>query len=345
MIGERQGAILSLIIDSYIKSGEPIGSKTLADLLPYKISSATIRNEMARLSELGFLKQMHTSGGRIPSNASYRYYVDNLMISKPPTAFEKQAAAERLSVNASDPERLLKDAVSLLQQETHCTAFYDAIEDSLDCIQGADIIPAGNGKAMIVMLSVGGKIKSSVCKIDCPIDDDFKALFYYAMREYFIGVPLSEVTPALLQKTVTVLGTRLFDMLPALTSLCALCAEAAQGTVYFDGETNLLSHEEFGNEVYRILSFLADRENAAATFEKYPASENRPSLFIGRENMHPLLKNTATVLTRVGYNNSQSALIGIIGSTRIDYASVLPRAEYIMNTVKKYLQKGGAEFE
>lgn len=123
MIGERQGTILSLIIDSYIKNGEPIGSKTLAGLLPYKISSATIRNEMARLAELGFLKQMHTSGGRIPSNASYRYYVDNLMIPKPLTAFEKQAAAERLSVNASDPERLLKDAVSLLQQETHCTAF------------------------------------------------------------------------------------------------------------------------------------------------------------------------------------------------------------------------------
>ena len=249
MIGERQGTILSLIIDSYIKSGEPIGSKTLAGLLPYKISSATIRNEMARLSELGFLKQMHTSGGRIPSNASYRYYVDNLMIPRPLSPFEKQAAAERLSVNASDPERLLKDCVNLLQQETHCTAFYDAIEDSLDCIQGVDIIPAGNGKAMIVMLSVGGKIKSSVCKIDCPVDDDFKALFYYTMREYFIGVPLADVNPALLQKTVTVLGTRLFDMLPALTSLCALCAEAAQGAVYFGGETNLLSHEELGNEV------------------------------------------------------------------------------------------------
>lgn len=345
MIGERQGTILSLIIDSYIKNGEPIGSKTLAGLLPYKISSATIRNEMARLAELGFLKQMHTSGGRIPSNASYRYYVDNLMIPKPLTAFEKQAAAERLSVNASDPERLLKDAVSLLQQETHCTAFYDAIEDSLDCIQGVDIIPAGNGKAMIVMLSVGGKIKSSVCKIDCPVDDDFKALFYYTMREYFIGVPLSEINPALLQKTVTLLGTRLFDMLPALTSLCALCAEAAQGAVYFGGETNLLNHEELGNEVYRILSFLADRENAAATFEKYHANENGLSLFIGRENLHPLLKNTATVLTRVGYNNGQSALIGIIGSTRIDYASILPRAEYIMNTVKNYLQRGGVEFE
>lgn len=345
MIGERQAAILNLIIDSYIKTGEAVGSKTLAGLLPYSISSATIRNEMARLSSLGFIEQMHTSGGRVPSKASYRYYVDNLMVRKELTDFEKEKINEALSINANDPERLLKDAVSLLAEITNCCAFYCTVKDELDCIQGVDIIPAGNNKAMLVMLTVGGKIKSSLCKISCPIDDGFKAVFYSTMRNYFIGTLLSEVNLNLIQSTVPFLGDRIFDMLPILTSLCSLCREAYESALVTEGETNLLSHEELGNGVYRLLSFLTDKEQLKKLFSKYAHYGREAEFLIGDENQHIELKNTVTALAKFNYNNSQTAVLGIIGSVRIDYSFILPRVEYIMKTVKQFLQKGGAEFE
>ena len=345
MLGERQAAILALIIDSYIKTGEPIGSKTLAELLPYKISSATIRNEMAHLSQLGLLRQMHTSGGRIPSEESFRYYVDNLMIPKPLTDYEKQQMREALSVNAGDPERLLHDAAALLASETNCTALYSVVRDSYDCVQGAELIPAGNNKAMIVMLSVGGKIRSSVCKLSCPADDEFRKLFYSVVGRFFIGTALKDVNPALLQNTVPALGARVFDMLPALTSLCALCAEAASGSLEFEGETNLLSHEELGNDVYKILSFFASKNQVRSAIEQFVKTGHDTELYIGRENPHPMLKNTVTLISKFNYNNSQTAVLSIVGSTRIDYSSVLVRAEYIMNTVKEYLKEGGASFE
>lgn len=345
LIGERQAAILSIIIDSYIKTGEPIGSKTLASLLPYRISSATIRNEMAYLSELGFLEQMHTSGGRIPSKASYRYYVNNLLVSKELTDYEKAYIIERLSVNAGDPERLLHDAATLLADTTHCAAFFNTIKDEFDSIQGVDLIPAGNGKAMLVMLTVGGKIKSSVCRLDCPVDSDFKSIFYYLMSEYFIGTPLTDVNIGLIQSTVPVLGARAFDMLPVLTSLCSLCREASESTLYVDGETNLFSHEELGNGVYRLLSFLAAKDHLKQIMEEYAKHGKETELLIGNENYHYELKNTTTALAKFNYNNSQTAVLGIIGSTRIDYASILPRVEYIMKTVKEFLQKGGVTFE
>lgn len=345
LIGERQAAILALIIDSYIKTGEPIGSKTIAGLLPYKISSATIRNEMAYLSELGLLEQMHTSGGRVPSKASFRYFVDNLMIPQNPGEYEKEQIQEFLSVNSGDPERLLHDAASLLARETNCAALYNTVRDSFDCVQGAELIPAGNNKAMIVMLSVGGKIKSSVCRLTCAADEEFRKLFYYVTGKYFIGTALKDVNPALLQNTVVDLGARVFDMLPALTSLCSLCAEAANGSLEFEGETNLLSHKELGSQVYKILSFLASRSQVRSALELFAKSGRETQLFIGNENPHPMLKDTVTLVSKFTYNNSQTAVLGIIGSTRIDYASVLPRAEYIMNTVKKYLREGGATFE
>lgn len=345
MIGERQAAILALIIDSYIKTGEPIGSKTIAGLLPYKISSATIRNEMAYLSQLGLLEQMHTSGGRVPSKASFRYYVDHLMIPKMPDDYEKEHINEVLSVNAGDPERLLRGAALLLSQETNCAALYNTVRDSLDCIQGVELIPAGSNRAMIVMLSVGGKIRSSVCRLECAADDDFKKLFYYITGKYFIGTALKDVNPALLQNTVPDLGARVFDMLPALTSLCSLCAEASEGSLEFEGETNLLSHEELGGEVYKILSFFASRSQVRSAIEQFVKTGRDIQLFIGNENPHPMLKDTVTLISKFTYNNSQTAVLSIIGSTRIDYSTVLPRAEYIMNTVKNYLREGGASLE
>lgn len=345
LIGERRAAILNIIIDSYIKTGEPIGSKTLASLLPYRISSATIRNEMAYLSELGFLEQMHTSGGRIPSKASYRYYVNNLLTPKELTDYEKALIAEKLSINAGDPERLLHDATVLLAEATNCAAFCNTIKDEYDSIQGVDLIPAGNGKAMLVMLTIGGKIKSSVCRPECPVDEKFKSLFYYIMSEYFIGTPLTEVNIGLIQSTVPVLGTRAFDMLPVLTSLCALCREASESTVFIEGETNLFSHEELGNGVYRLLSFLAAKDHLKQLMEAYSKFGKETELLIGDENHHYELKNTTTALAKFNYNNSQTAVLGIIGSTRIDYSSILPRVEYIMKTVKEFLQKGGVTFE
>lgn len=345
MIGERQAAILNLIIDSYIKTGEAMGSKTLAGLLPYSISSATIRNEMARLSNLGFIEQMHTSGGRIPSKASYRYYVDNLMTRHELSALEKERIHEILSINANDPERLLRDAAALLAEATNCCAFYCTVKDEFDCIQGVDIIPAGNGKAMLVMLTVGGKIKSSLCKISCPVDDDFKAVFYSTMKSFFIGTLLSNVNISLIQSTIPYLGDRIFDMLPILSSLCSLCKEAYDSAIVIEGETNLLSHEEFGDSVYRLLSFLTDKEQLKILFSKYAKFGKEAELLIGNENHHIELKNTATALAKFSYNNSQTAVLGIIGSVRIDYSRILPRVEYIMKTVKQFLQKGGTTFE
>lgn len=345
MIGERRAAILSLIIDSYIKTGEPIGSKAIAELLPYRISSATIRNEMAYLSELGYLEQMHTSGGRIPSKASLRYYVNELVKPSPVSDFEKEKIREYLSVNAGDPERLLHDGAKLLADITGCAAFYCTVKDELDCIQGVDLIPAGNGKAMLVMLTVGGKIKSSVCRLSCPIDGNFKAVFYNAMACFFIGTPLTDVNLGLIQSTVPFLKERAFDMLPVLTSLAALCKEASDSTLVIEGNTNLLSHEELGADVYKLLSFLSSKKQFTKFLTEYAKYGKEIALFIGDENYHYELKNTATILAKYNYNNSQLATLGIIGSTRIDYASVLPRAEYIMKTIKGLLQKGGVTFE
>ena len=134
MLGERRSAILEMIIDYYIRTGEPMGSKTLCQMLPYSISSATIRNEMAFLTSVGFLEQRHTSGGRVPTKAAYRYYIDNIINGGTLSPYEKQKIDEVLSTNASDPEDCLQTHQSFCQSlrvaphftarlKTHSTVF------------------------------------------------------------------------------------------------------------------------------------------------------------------------------------------------------------------------------
>ena len=345
MIGERQEAILGLIIDYYIKTGEPLGSKTLCTMLPYSISSATIRNEMALLTGIGFLEQRHTSGGRVPTKAAYRYYVDNIINSNALTDYEMMKIDEALSVNASDPERLLSDASELLSRMTGCASFFSTLKDPYDCVQGIELIPAGNNKAMLVMLSLGGKIKSSVCTVNCPIDDEFRSLFYSVMKKHFIGMPLNEINLSFIQSTAPLFGERLFDVLPILSSLCSLCAEAANGSLSISGETKLLSQSELGNSVYNLLVLLAQKEKLENLLSQFARAQTKSALLLGDENPVYELRNTAMAIQKFKYNNNQTATLGIIGSLRIDYKSILPRVDYIMKTVNSILMEGGFRYE
>lgn len=343
MISERRHAILDLIIEHYLRTGEPMGSKTLCQLLPYSISSATIRNEMAYLSELGFLEQRHTSGGRVPSKASFRYYIDNLMQEKQLSDYDIQKINETLSVNSGDPERLLADAAKLLAEYSHCASFCCMLEDAYDCIQGIDLIPAGNSKAMLVVLTMGSKIKSSLINMPCMIDDEFRFIFYNVVNKFFIGTPLNEINLALIQNVVGVAGERIFDLLPVLGSLCSLCNEASQTKLVLSGETNLLSHEELGNDVYRLLSFLTEKEQLTSLVKEVADSNVKSVLFIGDENPLYEMKNTSTIISKYTYGNNQKAAIGVIGSMRIDYEDIIPKVKYIMNTVDTLFSKGGTK--
>lgn len=341
MIGDRRSDILGLIINHYIKTGEPMGSKTLCELLPYAVSSATIRNEMAALSESGFLQQRHTSGGRVPTKLSYRYYVDNLMSPNQLSDFEKNHIKEVLSTNASDPERLFADASKLLSEATGCTSFYSTIKDAYDCVQGIDLIPVPNNKAMLVMLTVGGRIKSSVIRLNCKVDEDFRRLFYYIIREFFIGVPLNEIDLSLIQSTAPVLTDRIFDMLPVLSSLCSLCKEASKGTLVIEGQNKLLHQEELGDGIYSLLTFLAEKKKMEQMLTEFANRNIDGALLIGDENPIYELRNTAMAVASFNYYDDQKATIGIIGSLRMDYNSILPRVDYITKICSKLLKEGG----
>ena len=195
------------------------------------------------------------------------------------------------------------------------------------------------------MMSVGGKIKSSICKINCPVDNEFKQIFYSITNEFFIGVPLSDIDLSLIQSTAPFLKDKIFDMLPVLSSLCSLCAEASEGSLVISGETRLLSQSELGDSVYNLLLLLAQKDKLAAMLESFAKTTAKAQLLIGDENPMYELRNTTMAIAKLQYNDMQTATIGIIGSTRIDYKRILPIVDYIINAVSQLLLEGGARYE
>ena len=240
---------------------------------------------------------------------------------------------------------MLANASKLLSELTGCAAFYSTVKDPLDCVQGIELIPTGNSKAMLVMMSVGGKIKSSICKINCPVDNEFKQIFYSITNEFFIGVPLSDIDLSLIQSTAPFLKDKIFDMFPVLSSLCSLCAEASEGSLVISGETRLLSQSELGDSVYNLLLLLAQKDKLATMLESFAKTTAKAQLLIGDENPMYELRNTTMAIAKLQYNDMQTATIGIIGSTRIDYKRILPIVDYIINAVSQLLLEGGARYE
>ena len=158
-------------------------------------------------------------------------------------------------------------------------------------------------------------------------------------------MPLSEIDLSFIQSTAPLFGAAIFDMLPILSSLCSLCQEAANGSLSISGETKLLAQSELGNSVYNLLVLLAQKDKLERLLAEFARAKRGSVLLIGDENPVYELRNTVMAVQKFKYNNNQTATLGIIGSLRIDYKSILPRVDYIMKTVETYLTEGGIRYE
>ena len=191
---ERKEKILAAVVEKYIQTGEPIGSKALVDSLGLSVSSATVRNEMADLSDMGYLEQPHTSAGRIPSNQGYRYYVEHLMTTCDMSPNEKSIISSKLRESSGEPQSVLEKANNILADLTHCTAVSTTPSEAQAVVKRIELVPIGTRTAMVVMLTTTGMLKTKVCRTDKEITIDIAENFYNIAKQYFIGKPASDIT-------------------------------------------------------------------------------------------------------------------------------------------------------
>lgn len=333
-LGKRKELILAAVVEQYIKTGEPIGSRFLMSTLPISVSSATIRNEMSELAEMGLLDQPHTSAGRIPSQAGYRYYIDNLMSKYELSDDEKASLRRELERFAGDPNKLIDKAGEMLARITNCAALATTPTDEGALVKRIEILRVGTRLAMIVLMTSAGIIKNGVCRTDTEITDEMLENFHLIVDDCFIGKPVSDIGTVMIQTLVASLGANALAMSPMFVVLADIAAQAVQAEIHLEGEQNLLHHRELSDNIFETMQFLDQSEKLERAVS---AGKNALSVHIGSENLYRQLENTSMIVARYNIQGHDGGAIGIIGPTRLDYAKLIPSVEYLTDLVSKFL--------
>ena len=245
-LSERKKRILAAVVEQYIKTGEPVGSKELLALTGMSVSSATVRNEMSELAAMGYLEQPHTSAGRIPSQTGYRYYVDNLMKPREIDELNRRMIEAGISSAAGDPERLISQAGEVLADLTKCACVSTAPGGDSMIIRKIELVPVGAHSAMLVLLTSNGILKSRLCRLDCELTAKICEQFYNIVQSCIIGKPANDISVADMQTVAASVDGDVFAMLPLMAAVCELARSTASSKIMLGGSSNLFSHKAGG---------------------------------------------------------------------------------------------------
>lgn len=336
-ISERKRKILAAIVEAYVKTGEPVGSKALCKALDYAVSSATIRNEMADLVEMGLLEQPHTSAGRVPSHEGYRLYIDQLMNQTPITEEEQRFIDGNLSSSADDPEHLLEDASQILAEMTRYAAVSTTPSDEEATVRHLQLVQTGRCTAMVVMMISSGMLKNKIFRCDYDLTPEILRIFHKMLNEKLAGIPVASITPAFIQTMAASLGEMTMLMPSVLMAVLEAAREAMEAEVRLEGQYNLLFLPEFGmDSARRLMEFLNQREQLIRLLE---GQAGATKVLIGPESEYPELYDSSLVVSRYYLGGKNAGAIGIIGPTRMDYAKMIPKLEYLASSVGTLLSE------
>ncbi len=335
-LSPRKQKILSVIVERFVATGEPVGSKAICAEMNNAVSSATIRNDMAELVELGLLEQPHTSAGRIPSRLGYRYYVDNLMGSYEPGFEEQEQIKIWLSSFSGEPDKLLEKAGSILAELTNCVAVSTSPSDESAYIRRIELVPLSRHTAMIVLLATSGILKSAVVRSETEINAPVAEVFYNITHNYFVGKNVSDISITFIQTLVASLGDKVFVMSPFLCAVADLCREVKTTVLHLKGQSNILNHGELAENAFELMDFIHRGEPLEALL----TSRKKPfNVSIGSENPYRELRNTTTIFSDYSVGGRDSGAIGIIGPTRLDYARLIPTIKYLSGVIGALLSE------
>ena len=333
---ERKKKVLRSIVDLYIRTAEPVGSKAIAQLPDMNYSSATIRNEMADLTTLGYLEQPHTSAGRIPSAAGYRLYVDELMQDY------RLSIDETKSINTAIEEKMAKmveKVARLVSQATNLPAMSAASRSSTAVVKRFELIYAGSGSFILVLMLPGDQVVNKLIKLPLNVEESDLRLLCAVLNASMTDIPLESITPELMDKVMRSGG--------AAASLVPVILDFVQETLKHQGSTNmavygqsrLLGLPEYQDvdKAQRVLASFD--EDALSNLPAVMMNENGTKVLVGPENVSQELKDTSVVMTKFDIGDGLQGMIGVVGPTRMDYAKVTARLSYFAESLSKMFGK------
>lgn len=328
-LNNRKLTVLSLIAKGYLKTGEPVGSKSVVALLGDSVSSATIRNDMAELERLGLVFQPHTSAGRIPTNAGMSMYVERLMQKRKLNRERKEFIDSLLSSSHS-----IGDAVNsvseLLAKETGCASFSVLGSSKSVRIKQIDFIKAGVSSLIFVLLTDTGAVKSFFLNLSSPISEDALSVLSNAADKALRGTAIVDITPPFVQTMAAQMGAYSLLFSPFFEALSKCAQQLSNPEVYVKGQDNIIDCMQQSQNAARALNILkAERLMSLPSVES-----SRVSILIPDD----LFGNGALVYSGYRFADDATGLLGILGPYRLDYGAVIPVIEYFSSSLENMIK-------
>lgn len=334
-LDSRKLKILSEIVRLYIKTGEPVGSKALVDCLDYQISSATIRNDMSELSQLGFLIQPHTSAGRIPSHIGFRLYIDNLLEKRELSADEKKNIDKFLKCKFDSPEKLIEYASLYLAQTTGCASISTTPTADKDKIAGIEIVKIGDRTIVVLVISTANIMKSKMCRVDFDLTAQALAYISVLLKDKLVNEKLEDIDIVKIQTIAAGLGEYTLALTPVLLAAYEIIKMFSENKVMLEGQSNLFYYKELSEGIAQLFDFLSNNSGLLNIIDDV---NNGVNVIIGKETNHDELAESSMLFAKYNFYNTKSGTLGLIGPTRIDYAKLIPYLEYFSSSMGNILE-------
>lgn len=331
-LDERKLKILQAIIRNYLETGEPVGSRTISKYTDLNLSSATIRNEMADLEELGYIIQPHTSAGRIPSDKGYRLYVDMLMQDK---EAEVEEMKEILIEKADKMENLLKQVAKLLAVNTNYATMVTTPKYRSRKVKFIQLTEVDNNQLLAIIVLEGNIVKNKMINITDPINKDIVLKLNIVLNTFLQGLDLSEINLGLIQKMkeqADGYSTVVSDILDAIAKAIS---EEDDVQIFTSGATNILKYPEL-NDMEKatelLYTFEEKKQLTELMINEAENEENRGiQVYIGNETPVESMKDCAVVTATYQIEEGVYGKVGIIGPKRMDYEKVVSTLQNLMN--------------
>ena len=336
---ERKKKVLRSVVELYIRTAEPVGSKAITELPDMKYSSATIRNEMADLTTMGYLEQPHTSAGRIPSAAGYRLYVDELMLGYSLTLDETRSINSAIEEKMQRVDQMVEKMAKLVSQATDLPAISMASRQGGAMVRQFELIQAGQGSIILVIMLSNDEVVNKLIKLPVALAESDLKLLSALLNAAMTDLPQEEFTQTLLERVMRSAG--------AAASLVPVIMDFTTETLHRQGSANvavaghmrLLGQPEYRDvdKAQRLLTTLD--EEALSNLPAVMQNASGTKVLVGPENVAQELKDTSVVMTKFDIGDGMQGMIGVVGPTRMDYAKVTARLTYFAESLSKAFSK------
>jgi heat-inducible transcriptional repressor len=337
LLTDRQLLILQVIVDDFIRSAQPVGSRSLSKKEGISLSSATIRNEMADLEEMGYLEKTHTSSGRVPSEKGYRYYVDHLLSPQVLTKHDISVIQSIFAEKIFEFEKIIQKSAKILSELTNYTSIVLGPAVSVNKLKKIQIVPLNKETAVAIFVTDTGHVENKTFSLPSSIDASDIEKMVNILNERLTMVPLEELNDKIYKEVAMLLKQHIHDYDLMLHLLAQLLKVPVTEKLFFGGKTNMLSLPEF-HDIAKVRNLLTviDTEEWISNLRNNTKGIH---VKIGSENNNSAMEECSLITATYSAGDEKLGTIAILGPTRMEYSRVISLLQFLSRDLTAVLTK------